>query len=615
MPLQSNAPKTLSICNLLGKDQYLIPLYQRNYAWSKIEIEQLLTDIWNKFQVDEKSNYYIGTLVVHEVKERFEVIDGQQRHTTLTLINAVIHGKYQTGETKRAPNIYFEARQASQRFLTALFSDYESALHVNHDQKGIRNLSQAVKDISSFLSSGLIPFNRLEEYFQYFYHHVQIVRVSVPPGTDINHYFETMNNRGEQLEPHEVLKANFLEQLTDQSHDVRSAYAGLWDACSQMDKFIQMGVRADKRATIFGTDFQTIPAHVIARNLTSGNVIDSSQNSDNRLLNILSSPGKAAGQAPMVAYESKFRSIIDFPNFLLQVLQLYFPDEKVSLDDKNLLLEFGCTINSPRKMPDAIDFLNLLFYYRTCFDRYVIKREEGSEDWNWKLLRLNSTENGYLNTFSQQDQLIKIQSMFHVSQPGPGYKTWLQTLLKFFRSEAVINETNLLAFLRELSERRLNGLQTQLDQGTNTPIYLFNCLDYRLWEIYYLSEIKKNTVDCRPEVLTQIKSNEEAFKNFRFTQNNSVEHVAPQQPMNNEPRVEGLNNFGNLCLISRSTNSRLNNLGFNGKKDHFKSPNRSGVESLKQAIIFSYPNWTDEEIADHGELMTYLLYPRRESLS
>ena len=75
---------------LSGKTTYLVPMYQRNYAWGEGQIKQLIQDV-----VDSKlrnvKNYYIGTLVVYVRKdERLEVIDGQQRFTTLSLILAYL---------------------------------------------------------------------------------------------------------------------------------------------------------------------------------------------------------------------------------------------------------------------------------------------------------------------------------------------------------------------------------------------------------------------------------------------------------------------------------------------------------------------------------------------
>lgn len=70
-------------------DKYIVPLYQRAYAWTQKEIRQLIDDI-NDF---DEEQYYLGSLIVHKREDAFEVIDGQQRLTTLYLLFTVfIHG-------------------------------------------------------------------------------------------------------------------------------------------------------------------------------------------------------------------------------------------------------------------------------------------------------------------------------------------------------------------------------------------------------------------------------------------------------------------------------------------------------------------------------------------
>ncbi len=86
----SEAVKLLTIEQLLSQDHYLIPVYQRNYAWGVVEIEQLVQDLYKAFEQDKDKAYYLGTLVVHHRADgRYEVIDGQQRLTTLVLIDTL----------------------------------------------------------------------------------------------------------------------------------------------------------------------------------------------------------------------------------------------------------------------------------------------------------------------------------------------------------------------------------------------------------------------------------------------------------------------------------------------------------------------------------------------
>ena len=82
--------KELSIRELFDgaeKCTYEIPIYQRNYAWEKDEITALVQDIYDSFKRNSENNYYIGTLVTfHKGDNIFEIIDGQQRLTTILII-------------------------------------------------------------------------------------------------------------------------------------------------------------------------------------------------------------------------------------------------------------------------------------------------------------------------------------------------------------------------------------------------------------------------------------------------------------------------------------------------------------------------------------------------
>ena len=66
-----------------------IPYYQRPYKWDKIRIDKLIDDFYeNDESDDEKEGYFAGTVVMVKGENgRFEVVDGQQRITTLFLMN------------------------------------------------------------------------------------------------------------------------------------------------------------------------------------------------------------------------------------------------------------------------------------------------------------------------------------------------------------------------------------------------------------------------------------------------------------------------------------------------------------------------------------------------
>src|SRR5664279_2394300 len=91
MPMQIEDIKALNLTELLNcEEQYVIPIYQRNYAWEAKEIEQLIQDIIDYSIHHPDRNYYIGTLVVATEQNILNTIDSQQQLTTLSILTAVI---------------------------------------------------------------------------------------------------------------------------------------------------------------------------------------------------------------------------------------------------------------------------------------------------------------------------------------------------------------------------------------------------------------------------------------------------------------------------------------------------------------------------------------------
>ena len=85
-----------------------------------------------------------------------------------------------------------------------------------------------------------------QQFSDFLFENVQIMRVKVPKDTDLNHYFEIMNNRGEQLEKHEVLKSRMMEALKDDKES-QSCLQLVWEACANKEKYVQMGFSPKQR--------------------------------------------------------------------------------------------------------------------------------------------------------------------------------------------------------------------------------------------------------------------------------------------------------------------------------------------------------------------------------
>ena len=72
--------------------QYLIPNYQRPYSWGIENIEQLFDDLYEFFQRKTEETYFLGSIVVikQDGSPKSEIIDGQQRITSLTILFSVL---------------------------------------------------------------------------------------------------------------------------------------------------------------------------------------------------------------------------------------------------------------------------------------------------------------------------------------------------------------------------------------------------------------------------------------------------------------------------------------------------------------------------------------------
>ena len=202
---------------LFDKDKYIIPLYQRAFAWSDKEICQLIDDI-NDFT---GAHYYLGSLIVNLNKDGvYEVIDGQQRLTALFLLLDFV-GKNDWG----ADRLSYECRERSNFTLNNLsqLSNNTLEVYLANTEKIEQTLITGRKIISDKFSSDKIDKDQFIANLK----KVILYRIEVPPHTDLNRYFEIMNVRGEQLEQHDILKAKLMEPLDEKS---RTAFAIVWDA-------------------------------------------------------------------------------------------------------------------------------------------------------------------------------------------------------------------------------------------------------------------------------------------------------------------------------------------------------------------------------------------------
>ena len=152
---------------LNGDDTYIIPIYQRNYEWEQPQIERLIRDIDNI----ENERYYLGTLVTFKRDDgSYELVDGQQRHTTLNLIKAVL-------DKKTSFNLRFQARSECELFFRELSKGIDSLPEIP-ETKNLK-LRQGIKIIESVLND----IKDKEAFRKKFFEQTHIFRTELPTET------------------------------------------------------------------------------------------------------------------------------------------------------------------------------------------------------------------------------------------------------------------------------------------------------------------------------------------------------------------------------------------------------------------------------------------------
>jgi hypothetical protein len=601
--------------------------------------------------------------VVYKRKDNdLEVIDGQQRFTTLSLLatylkNLSLSSGSLSSSTSELPkmdwykkvNIGFESRPNSTATFTAL-SQRTDLHHLNGEgyNEGIVNGYRLIEKVLSKLNE-----ISLKDFASYLFDNVQIIRVEVPDGTDLNHYFEVMNNRGEQLEKHEVLKAKMMSVLNDieDSNDRQASVSALqkvWEACANMERYIQYGFTPQERHKLFGeNNWGEFKIEDFEGLLGSLDINDG--NSDALSLSEIVRKSVTTREKIQNTREDvpdRFNSVIDFSNFLLHVLRIH-TKKNISLDDKHLITQFEENLlNTVGSIKKVESFVFALLKCKYLFDQYVIKREysQGKDVWSLKRLKCYSANSvSFINSFDDNEdsydginrQILMLLAAFHVSTPTLVYKHWLNSALYFLYFEEKVNAQSYLDYLSNIARRFVFERFLSLDDGKSYYEMIYKTED----SSYYPKNQESKHIDVEKLLFGKIENNfifnyldyllwkegkgaDRVIKEFEFTFRSSVEHFYPQHPMEGHLPLEGakLHKFGNLCLISHSKNSRLSNLPPKAKIAHFSaSIKQKTIDSLKlykmiKLVESSNGDWDYKKISEHGEEMLKLLFSATKSL-
>ena len=607
---------------------YSIPIYQRNYAWQAEQIRQLIDDIQDTRKSNYKESYFVGNLMVTKRVEPmacFEVIDGQQRLTTLHMLLTVLRNDGQQPSAAHQNSLRYESRQRATETLRQItFGTASSPEFTTSEDTGIREGFKAIRQYIHGHDELRHQPGR-DAFADFLRKKVTLVRASLPPETDLNRYFEIMNTRGQQLKQVDIIKARLMEHLPDNE---RPCFAWIWDACANMDSYVQMSLtrgETEKRQKIFGKDWSWLKINnfddllkIHQKTPSDSETGTASLHEPRSLDEALAHYATASEPAHDEDPESgQFRSTIDFPVFLLHVLKVmhHSDDENENegmLDDKRLIKRFDEEINkkTEEKAQWVRNFGVKLLKLRNLFDGFVLKRQytaNNGEDGEWSLKRFCISNSGdrasYINTFSQAntesdgdidqttEHLLIIQSMLRITYTSPRNMHWITEFLKLLNNldPDSAKESEIGDFLRNYAREKLKesffGKGKNHRTGFGIGRIVFTYLDYLL-----LLEQKEN-------------------KNFRFTFRNSIEHFFPQNPVLEQSIDVNLKNkdrLGNLALISVSNNAKFSNHPPKVKADA-ETIVKQSPKLQRMAEITRKEGWGDKQVTKHHIEMVKLL--------
>lgn len=621
---------------------YQIPIYQRNYAWGREEIRTLIKDAYDAF-TSQKYAYYIGTLVIYKRDENlFEVIDGQQRLTTLFIILSALG-------VPISSHLTFSARKVSSKTIDALAA-YSKNQEANVKCDLGEEYDNGIKAGFEYAREGITQIVSAKDkvgFKDYLLGNVHVIRYQVPKDVDLNHYFEVMNSRGEQLEKHEIVKARLCEKL---SREERDMFSQIWEACSDMGIYVQLKL---PKTELFGSGLRdfAICSYDELLNSFSHSVSDKIGESKKTISELLlGAPEENEEGKPEYDGNDSFLPIIDFQNFLLVVLKITrlksegtkFTVSDFTLDDKDLINEFG-------KVEVDDKFVKLFAYNllkaKYFLDNYMVHHVDADDkpgENPWKLQLYGKDENNkasvknLMGDDDKQSELVHLLSMFEVAFTARQRKNYLfYCLLHLFDD---CDNDSYLDFMRRLADKyffdiyldksklsdtrqpkpnsfdetliedcklnlALSKAKPDYDfcdvytQGSSDiPLFVFNYTDYRLWK-KYADELrgeraKKDSLERKGffAVLGCSDFGLAPFDNFYFSRTRkSLEHFYPQAKAGEGKPIstDGINCFGNFAMIGADANSSGSNWNPLAKVNHYldSKSNPVSVASLKFLIM------------------------------
>ncbi len=264
------------------KFDFHIPPYQRPYAWTEEEAVTLFTDLYDFLQDEgEDNNYFLGSIVLEkedDEKPFSQVIDGQQRLTTLTILLSVLISKFNNAETRTAFEKYIRQPADISQGLSAKprlelrpkDKDFFKQYIQNMDFKSLfsKQISNLADDAQKNIYKNALAFSKKiddtlkseEEkitFGRFIINNCYLVVVTTSSRESAFRVFSVMNNRGLDLLATDIIKSDVIGVINDSDNTLVENYTNRWEE-------IETQVGRDNFNDLFG-HIRTLKSKIKAR--------------------------------------------------------------------------------------------------------------------------------------------------------------------------------------------------------------------------------------------------------------------------------------------------------------------------------------------------------------
>ena len=563
MQISSESKNLSELLPITGNAGYVIPEYQRNYSWKEEQIEQLFNDI-----AEEDPGYYVGNLLVtnhRDSNDDCDVIDGQQRLTTLSILFAVLADTFDNEDYKMDCKKYLQEKgnvlegieaqprlflkEKDQPFfhkyiqniqldalgqLDPALLDTEAKLHIQ------KNCAVLRKSFAEMFSN---DDDRLR-FTQFLLTRCYLVVVSTPSQESAFRIFTVMNSRGLDLLPTDIIKSTVIGSLPKEK---QQEYTEKWEGLEELtgrDGFNEVFTHT---RTIFVKERQKKTLReefeeYILKTVSPKRLIDD--------------------------------YLVPYTNAYVQLKNCEFTATHHA-DEVNGLLFWLNKTNNSDWMPPAIKFL--------------AEHPNDSEYVLWFIRKLERLASYLLVTAQDVNHRVDRYKWLLVEMEGRPDSTLTSPLRNI-----------------ELTDWEKEHFRQTLDG-----------------EIYTMTAQRRNYIIQR---LDSFMSDGGASYNQKLF---TIEHVLPQHPPvhgswpelwpDEQERMHWLNRIANLVPLTRQRNSAAQNYGFTTKKEkYFQSKGGTSSYVLTTQVI-NEPKWTPDVVKKRQETLNEVfaekweLSPSRQS--